>query len=380
MTPANPPQGLSGGDITHSTDAVCRITATDGTYGIGLARGASLPEICQVIMNAYAPVLIGEDPIQTEYLWQKMHAAGAGRYPEGVYSTRVRAFQAAQAALDIALWDIKGKAANQSVCELLGGKPHDMPAYLSKCFYVKDQSDDDMLDEALTELRSGGYTHMKMRAGRYGVDDAVHRVRIVREALGSDFKIGLDINQAFDTAQTLELLKRLEPYDMMWVEEPLCRIPKGVDVATPHYNWDVALGRLADQTVIPISSGENHFTLKDCLSLVHNGKIKYMQFDVTKNGGVTEWMKVAAICEAYGVLMAPHHVPQFHVQLAAAVPHGFIIECYDNKRQHPAWPDLFEGYPETVGGMIPCQKGPGWGMDVNGSFLQKNGHAVNWAF
>ncbi len=114
--------------------------------------------------------------------------------------------------------------------------------------------------------------------------------------------------------------------------------------------------------------------------MITKGKIKYMQYDVTKCGGVTEWLKVAALCEANGVLLAPHHVPHFHVMLTAAMPNGYIVECYDNARQHPAWPHLFEGFPKVRGGMMDCPGGPGWGMNINEAFLKKHGVAVRWDF
>ena len=377
--PCKEPQGMSTGDIKASSDAVVRITTDEGLYGIGEARGASLPEICKVISEEYAPMLIGEDPRATQYLWDKIHnyKLAAMRPPDWA---PMRPYQAAQAAVDLALWDIKAKAAGQSVCELLGGKPRPVLAYLSKAFYVEGQSMEAMCDEAVEELARDGYTYMKMRAGRFGKDDAVKRVKAVREAVGPDMKIGLDINQAFDYDTALATVKELEQFDLMWYEEPLPRRPKGGDAGKQDYDWDVYLGRIAGQTSIPMSAGENHYTLSDCESLVSRGRIKYMQFDITKNGGLTEWLKVAALCQAKGVLLAPHHVPHFHIMPSAAMPHTFIVECYDNKRQHPAWPYLFDGFPEVKGGYMQCPEGPGWGMDINEPFLRKHGVAVAWDF
>jgi L-alanine-DL-glutamate epimerase-like enolase superfamily enzyme len=237
-----------------------------------------------------------------------------------------------------------------------------------------------MCEEAVEELERDGYGHMKMRAGRYGKDDAVMRVKAVREAVGPDMKIGVDINQAFDYETAAAAVKEIEPYDIMWYEEPLRRAPRGADADRPDYDWDLYLGRIAAQTSIPISSGENHHTLADCESLITKGGIKYMQFDITKNGGLTEWLKVSALCEARGILLAPHHVPHFHIMPAAAMPHSFIIECYDNKRQHPAWPHLFDGFPEVRRGMMQCPEGPGWDMAINEPFLKKYGNNVSWDF
>ncbi|MDR3120128.1 MAG: mandelate racemase/muconate lactonizing enzyme family protein [Clostridiales bacterium] len=384
--PCDPPQGLSSGDITMSTDAVCRITTDEGLYGIGEARGASLPEICRVIAGEYTPLLLGENPVESQYIWDKLYRHKlAGLTPPEQSGKRpdwpaMRPYQAALAAVDLAIWDIKAKARNLSVCELLGGKPHPVVAYLSKAFYVEGQSLDEMCREAIEELERDGYTHMKMRVGRYGHEDAVRRIAAVRKAVGPAMKIGVDVNQAFDCETAIKTCKAAEEYDLMWIEEPLGRAPKGADTKKADYDWDACLGEIAANTSVPLSSGENHYNLRDCNSLVTKGGIRYMQYDATKNGGATEWLKVAALCEANGILMAPHHVPHFHIMLSAAISNAFIVECYDNKRQHPAWPHLFDGFPEVKNGLMECPTGKGWGMDINEKFLKKHGTPVAWDF
>ena len=116
----------------------------------------------------------------------------------------------------------------------------------------------------------------------------------------------------------------------------------------------------------------------ECHSLVEHGGIQYMQFDAIKNGGVTEFLKVASVCQAYGIPMAPHHVAHFHVQLAAAVPNGLILEAFDNTKQHVAWPDLFPGFPEVKDGHISVPDKPGWGMEINDELIESHGVKVNW--
>ena len=370
-------QGLAGGDMANSTDVVCRITTDDGIRGIGEARGAHLPDICKVIMDEYTPLLMGENPMETHYLWTKLYDAKlAGMSPPNWGP--MRPYQAALAAVDLALWDIKAKALGLSICELLGGKPHPLPVYLCKGFYVEGQSLGEMCEEAVAEINRFGFKYTKIRVGRYGVDDAIQRIAAFRKALGPDMQIAVDVNQAFDYDTTLDFLKRAEQYNLLWIEEPLGRTPRGNDVGKPDYDWDIYLGRLAKHTSTELSSGENHYTLIDSNSLITNGGIKYMQFDITKNGGLTEWLKVAALCEANNVLMAPHHVPHFHVMPTAAIANGFIIEYFDNKWHHPAWPHLFDGFPEVKDGMIACPSGTGWGMEVNENFLRSHGTLVSW--
>ena len=135
---------------------------------------------------------------------------------------------------------------------------------------------------------------------------------------------------------------------------------------------------LAGATTIPIASGENHTTLAACRDLIDKGRVRYMQFDCIKNGGLTEFQKVAAYAEARGVALAPHHVPHFHVQVAAAQPHTAWVEAFDNAKQHVAWLHLFPGYPEVRDGHMECHDRPGWGFDVDEAFLRANGTLVRW--
>ena len=129
------PQGLSSGYMTHSSDALCRITTDDGMQGIGEGRGAPLPEITSIAHELFTPLLENENPLHTQYLWDRLHQATldeSGKIRRGLSSASVRG---ALCAVDLAQWDIKGKAAGMSVCELLGGLPQPVLAYIQKGFY-----------------------------------------------------------------------------------------------------------------------------------------------------------------------------------------------------------------------------------------------------
>ena len=150
------PRGLSGGPIRSSTDAVCRIRTDEGIHGIGESRGGPLDQICEVIDTALKPLLLNQNPVETEYLWQKMYQSlllngtETVHYGKGVEKTKDwarRTILGAIAAVDLALWDIKGKLANLSICQLLGGHPLPVPAYLSEGFYIEGQTLDEMVQE-----------------------------------------------------------------------------------------------------------------------------------------------------------------------------------------------------------------------------------------
>lgn len=366
------PRGLSGGPIRSSTDAVCRIRTDECIHGIGESRGGPLDQICQVIDTALKPILLNQNPLETEYLWQEMYRNLLGEGVKKPKDWSRRTILGAIAAVDLALWDIKARSANLSICQLLGGHPHPMPAYLSEGFYIEGQTLDGMVREAGEAMEAGGFKALKIRIGRGEPKDSEARVKAIRDGLGDEIDLMADVNQAWDVEKSIETCKRLEDYNLFWLEEP---IPVR---RTSEYDPDRACGEIARTTSIPIASGENHIDLAECRSLVEHGGIRYMQFDAIKNGGVTEFLKVAAFCHAYDIPMAPHHVAHFHVQLAASVPNGFILEAFDNAKQHIAWPDLFPGFPEVENGHIPVPDKPGWGMEINDELIEKNGVKVHW--
>jgi D-galactarolactone cycloisomerase len=203
-------------------------------------------------------------------------------------------------------------------------------------------------------------------------------VRAVREAVGPDVLIMVDANQAWDTGEAIAHAHAMEPYDLTWLEEPLSSPGRPHRGTKEVRDWDAETGRVAGHTAIPIASGENHVSLEECRDLVDKGKVRYMQFDAIKNGGLTELIKIAAYCEANGVLLAPHHVPHFHVQMAAAFPHAAWVEAFDNAKQHVAWLDLFTDYPEVREGQMECHDRPGWGIELNEPFLREKGTLVRW--
>ncbi len=170
----------------------------------------------------------------------------------------------AMAAVDLALWEVKAKAANMSICRLLGGVPHPLPAYCSSGFFIEGQSLKAMADEALEELQARGFRATKIRVGRGEPEDSAARVRAVREAVGQDVKIMVDANQAWTTDQAVAHAKAMEPYDLTWLEEPLPSPGRPHRDTKERRDWDAETGELGARTTNPIASGENHVTLEEC--------------------------------------------------------------------------------------------------------------------
>jgi len=360
------------GPITRSTDAVCRITTASGLQGIGESRSGPLADACEIIDAVIKPKLVGQHAAETEHLWQVMHETLLGAdAPRHTWAPRT--VLGAIAAVDMALWDIKAKAAGLPLCQLLGGQPHAVPAYYSDGFYTEGQRLEEMAAECAEGVAKGGYRSLKMRIGR-DPDDDVSRVRAVRRAVGDSIELMVDVNQAWDRAQAEATLPRLEEFGLYWLEEPTRPDRPPQDFAAP----DRLLGDIARGTSIPLACGENHISLAECRSLIENAPLRFMQFDAIKNGGVTEFLRVASLCRAYDVLLAPHHVPHFHVQLVAALSNAVMVEVFDNSKQHVAWPDLFPGYPSVHDGKMEVPCGPGWGMSINDELIEAHGIKVRW--
>lgn len=268
---------------------VVKITTADGVVGIGNA-GLS-PDVAKLIIDEkLEPLLIGENPLNTNYLFEKMYRSTIAYGRKGVVL-------AAISAIDIALWDIKGKATNQPVFQLLGGRTKkSIPAYYSR-LYTRNL---DRLREEAHTYKEQGFTGMKLRCGYpmteglEGLRKNVEMVRAVRETIGDDIDIMLEAYMGFNLSYAKRLLKELEPYNLRWVEELL--LPDEIHNFT----------KLKNYTGIPISGGEHEFTRYGFQELLKAEALDIFQFDTNRVGGFTEAQKICAIAEANGVEVIPH--------------------------------------------------------------------------
>jgi L-rhamnonate dehydratase len=268
---------------------VVEVETDQGYKGIGNAGLA--PDISKpVIDKKLTPLLLGENPLNTEYLFEKMYRSTIAFGRKGVVL-------AAISAIDIALWDIKGQACGQPVFVLLGGRTKEsIPAYYSR-LYTRDL---DKLQEEATHYARQGFTGMKMRCGYpltqglSGMEKNVEMVRLVREAVGFGVDIMVEAYMGFDLAYARRFLKALEPYRPRWVEELL--IPDDIR----------GFAKLRSNTDIPISSGEHAFTRYGFSDLLEADALDIFQFDTNRVGGFTEAFKICHLAQAQGVEVIPH--------------------------------------------------------------------------
>ena len=362
--------------IGRVNELLVRVYTDDGIVGIGEAHGAGMgfPGIYRetadgaieaagasnLVVEVLKPLLVGEDPLDNERLWEKMFrlnhqvgwaSAGWGR-PQVL---------TAIAGVDIALWDIKGKAANLPVYKLLGGARNTVPCYVTGGYYQDGKTVSDLVHECET-YADMGYRAIKLKIGHVSVEEDVERVRAVRESLGPDMDLMLDVNEGYDVPTAIRAARLLEPYEIRWLEEPV-----------HWYDRIEGLGKVAESTTIPIASGENAQHRWDARDLINRGGVKVMQFDCTRNSGITECLKIAGMCAMNNVRLAPHHDPQVHGHLVAGLEVGEIVETFPTADRDPIWEELFTVRPEIRNSEMTLLDRPGWGIELDEDALRARG-------
>lgn len=370
--PLERPFWMSLEPYTTASELIVRVTTDEGLTGIGEIHGRPMDQIEAIVNGTFAPLLIGQDPVDHERHWSAMFAhthtrAGSGLgqadgQPHFGAGARPQ-IMAAIAGIDIALWDLKGKMCDQSVAKLLGASRSTVPCYASGGYYGPEGEAD--VEGLVTEMRGYiglGFRAVKMKVGGLSIAEDVRRVASVREAIGPFADLMLDANVAYDVPTAITAARAFEPFDIAWFEEPV-----------HWYDGVFGLGQVAAATTIPIASGESELHRWGCRDLILHGGIRVMQFDATRAGGVTEWLRVAAYAASHGIVMAPHHDPQIHGHLIAAVPNGHVQEVFPNPVRDPLWDTLFEGRPDIVNGVLHVPNRPGFGFDLNPDGVNRYG-------
>ena len=333
------------------TPVVFVVIETDlGVTGYGLTRGSQRYGVKEFINREVAPFLRGKNPLETERIWNLLYKQFNPRAQTGMWSSAV-------SAVDIALWDIKGKHYKEPVWRLLGGAQNPVPAYVT--FGLKDYSQEQLVEVA-KQLVAQGVNRLKMVVAVDPENPKVdaERVRAVREAAGDDVELMIDANYLFSFNRALELCKLVEPYHITWFEEPV-------------YQNDAAL--LADlrrHTCIPISAGQNEGHRFRHRELIANHAVDIAQPNVCSVGGYTEAVKVAALAQAYNLPIAngggwPHH----NMHLQAAMANGWRVEFHfimwgvgDRIYQDPPAPDH---------GWVTLSETPGLGLEPRSDALKE---------
>lgn len=304
--PLEKPWGDSTHRITHIELILCKLGTDTSHDGVGYSYtvGSGGAAVATLMRTYLAPIVVGEDASHIERiwcrLWQECHDAGA----RGIGGLAIN-------AIDVALWDLAGKTAGKPLFQLLGGAREKIAAYGSGVNLHLS------LDELLAQVEGWlgrGYEAVKIKVGSEDPDEDVERVGAVRELIGSKRRLMVDANQAWTASEAIVRTRMLETHRPYWMEEPLVS--------------DDMLGhaRVRDATSTAIAVGENIHSRFEMATYVQLGAVDIVQADVVRIGGITEWLKVAHMADAFNLKMAPHFVLELSGSLLCAVPNALTLE------------------------------------------------------
>lgn len=283
------------------------ITDRDGATGTGYAYtiGQGGPAVMSLLTETLAPQLIGQEAENVERLWRAL-----------LFSTHATAVGAitslALAAIDTALWDLRCRRAGLPLHRLVGGAKDSVPMYTTEGGWLHIETAA-LVEDAL-RAQAAGFAGAKIKIGRPHLSEDRARLEAVRMALGQRFELMVDANQAFGRAEAMRRAVVLEESGIAWFEEPM-----PADDVMEHV-------RLAASTRVPIAVGESLYSIgqfKDYLAL---GGASIVQADVARIGGITPWLKVAHMAEAFNVPVCPHFLMELHVSLVCAIPNAPWLE------------------------------------------------------
>ena len=280
--PLERPFGWSQGWLDQRSTTLVKVTADDGLVGWGEGAAAGL------IDGLLAPLLIGQDPMDRAGLWERMfHALYNGNNAVGLAGS-------ALSALDIALWDLAGKATGLPVCALLGGKVRDKVAvYATGLYYTEGEFPDRLLDEARGYV-AAGFKGMKTKVGGLSIAEDVARVRALRDAIGPDIHLMVDANEAYNATTAIRIGQQLADLDLVWFEEPV--------------NAQDLDAYLEVKAALPmaIAGGENLRTRYEFKPYLTRRAYDIVQPDIMHCGGITEMQRICAMANACGIQVNPH--------------------------------------------------------------------------
>jgi L-alanine-DL-glutamate epimerase-like enolase superfamily enzyme len=328
-----------------------RVQTDGGIEGIGVAYfGGALTRTLAHAIDELGALTVGEDPVRVEAIHQKLkNAAGGSAGPGGIYNLAI-------SALDIALWDIRGKALDLPLWKLLGGARERVPTYASGAL-MRGLSLDRVVRAAAT-LKDKGWREMKTQMALPGETTPaieVERMVKIREAIGPDIKLMCDINQRWRPEQAIDIGRRVEDagVGLFWLED-----------VTTHDDY-AGLARVTAALSTPVAGGEYLWGIVPFRHMVEARSVDIVMIDQVRSGGITPWLKIAGMAEAFNLPVVSHGVPEIHVHLVGAAPNGLTVEYM------PRLFALWKSVPEPVDGMLAMPTAPGLGLEFDQRAIDK---------
>lgn len=349
------------------------VVLDEGLTGVGeaaIAYGIGGTAAAGMVKDLAERLVLGRDPSQIEKIWCEMYdhsfwAKGGGPI---VF--------AAMSGIEQALWDIKGKQLGVAVHELLGGRMRDRLQVYANGWYGAAATPDELARATERPLRDGytalkfyplgamtgqGMRHVSNRmVDREFFELAVAKVKAVRDAVGPTVELMVDVSGGLTTDESIRFCRRLEPFDLTWIEEPADPFDAG------------ALRKISEHVEIPIAAGERVYTRQGFRRLLEPQSVDILQPDVGTAGGILEVKKIAAMAEAYNMRVTPHNCGTMvstaaSLQLAACIPNFMTQEIYPYFHERPGYVQVLEASPEEAirDGFIEVPRAPGLGVTLD---------------
>jgi len=332
-------------------DTIVQLHTDEGLTGIGEACApfASPLLVKAIVEKSFRQYLVGEEPFHRERIWEKMYLSSLRYGRKGVAISAI-------SGVDIAIWDLIGKATNMPIYKLLGGYRDEVRAYASAGFYQESKGIQDLAEE-MAQFPKRGFTAVKIKIGRDPAED-VERVRAVREAIGDKVDLIVDANAVWNPRTAIKFANRIEKHNILWFEEPV----SADDLE--------GLATVTSKIDIPTSTGEQEYTRYGFRDLITKRAVDIVQPDVVTAGGISEAYKIAALASAHHLLCVPHTFTSpislaANLHLIASIPNGFIVE-FDTTEMTPLRDKLLR-VPFQIDhrGFVKVPDGPGLGIELD---------------
>lgn len=344
--PLDRPTSFSTRQVLAREFVLVSVGADDGHTGIGFTYGGNAAGsiTLEAVRALLRPVVLGEDPLRVEGLWEAMHQ-------ESVLQGRTGAVMRGLSAIDIALWDHNARAAGLPLYKLLGAHARDsVKAYASGGYYLEGKTPE-MLGEELAGYLELGFDAVKMKVGRLGLAEEEARIEAARDAVGEHVALMLDCNNGWRDVETaLRYMAVFEPYSPYWIEEPF--LPDDLE----------SHARLAERTPVPVATGEIESGRWRFKEILDRRAAMILQPDAICCGGITEFRRIAATAASYGVSVYPHAYHEMHLHLAASQPNVPYCECFTDD-QIVNFRKLIDTQVEVRDGRLMLPSKPGIGFD-----------------
>lgn len=332
--------------LTTTTKGVSlvQVDTDEGVSGVAFGGGRERQSIEGPIRDR----IVGESPLNAARLWHLMFTGWRKPVAKGDAISAI-------GAVDNALWDLRGKLADQPTYRLLGGFRDRVPAYAAGGYYEEDKGTSGLAAE-MERFVAAGYRAVKMKVGGAPLAEDVARVRAAREAIGPSIRLMVDANNAWNAPEAIRFGRAVEAFDIGWFEEPC---------------WPDDLAGAAEvcrALDMPVASGEIEYTRWGCRDLIEAGAADIVQADPHTAGGLTEWVRIAAIASAHHLPVAPHGNHWLGAHAVAAVDNGMIVESYARLQ---AWQDDFFAPWELDEGELVLPQKPGLGIEVDLEALRR---------